>query len=291
MCGSCFFTPYQVVMHSGKVRPLGQTVGLYNLAWMSGYVLGPLIGGALINFSRPLIHIVMLMVAVIGYQLIELAVMRARADGRDHATEPFDGADAKVQKRGRDFYIWIGWASLMAHGYAITTVFYVFPKLGHVRGFSNPQIAWAESLLTVAMLVTTVLTMWLRRGLYKPGVTVLAGACGAASVAVLALTASYGANIAGLLLLGASGGINCYVSVYYVNNHRNRPRAIVINETAVGLAGVIAPAMGALLGGGANPTLTPYWICAGVYAALAVGVVAFHALRATKAGERQPAQA
>ncbi len=271
LCAACFFTPYQVVMHSAKARPLGQTVALYNLSWMSGYVVGPVMGGALMRVSRRLVHLSALAVAWIGYQLTDLAVARERADGRDHATERFDGADSQVQKRGRDFYIWIGWASIFVHGYAIGTVFYVFPKMGHMRGFSGLQLGLAEGLCTIAMIAATGFALRFRHWLYRPRLTVLAGLCGATAVGIVALTHSYAANVGGLLLLGASGGINCYVSVYYANNHADRGRGISMNEAAVGSGSVLGPAVGALLGGGDNPALAPYWIAMGIYLALGAG--------------------
>jgi MFS family permease len=96
---------------------------------------------------------------------------------------------------------------------------------------------------------------------------------------VVALTHSYASNIGGLLLLGASSGINCFVSVYYANNHTHRVHGISINEAAVGTGSILGPAVGALLGGGDNATQVPYWVAIVVFLALAVGAVAMHTWR------------
>ena len=273
---ACFFTPYQMVMHSGKARPLGQTVALYNVAWMSGYLAGPGIGAPLMHISRRLVHIVAAMWAWIGYELLGYAIAKDRAEGRDHATETFDGADAQVRKRGRDFYIWIGWASIFVQGYAMCTIFYVFPKLGVVREFSGPQLGVIESISALPQILVTFLAMRVRRWLYTPALTVAAAIFGACGFCVMALTRSYAANMGGLLLLGVAGGINCYVSVYYANNHADRSRGISLNEAAVGAGSILGPAVGLLLGGGANPTLTPYWIAAAVFLALGAWAMALH---------------
>jgi MFS family permease len=283
---ACFFAPYQMVMHSGKARPLGQTVAIYNIAWMLGYFAGPGLGGVLMRVSRRLVHIAGALLAWVGYHLAGHAVARERAEGRNPAIETFDSADSQVRKRGRDFYIWIGWASLFVHGYSTGTVFYVFPKLGHERGFSGFEIGMAESLCMAAMILAVVFALGSRRWLYNPALTVLAGLLGAGAVGVVALTHSYAANIGGLLLLGLSGGINCFVSIYYANNHTDRSNGISINEAAVGTGSILGPAVGALLGGGEHPTLTPYWVALGVYLALGAGAVAMHC-RGTRAASEE----
>jgi len=273
---ACFFAPYQIVMHSGKARPLGQTVALYHIAWMIGYFPGPVLGGVLIRISRRLVHIVAALLAWVGYELVGHAVAQDRAEGRDPATETFDSADAQVRKRGRDFYIWIGWATFLVHGYTMGTVFYVFPKLAYQRGFSGFQIGMAESLCMVAMLAGVLFALWSRWWLYNPTLTVLAGVGGASAVGVVALTHSYAPNIGGLLLLGVSSGSNCFVSTYYANNHTDRAQGISLNEAAVGTGSILGSAVGALLGGGDNPTLTPYWVAMVIFLGLGVGAVAMH---------------
>lgn len=271
-----FFAPFQMVMsEDGDCRPLGTSVILYNLSWSMGYMLGPFLAGALLARSRASVHAIAAALGIVAlFPLLRvLAARRAKAAGGEEGEQH---ADPLVRREGRQFYIWVGWGSVLLQGYVTSTIGYVFPKLGLSRGFSEFQLGLIGSTHVLMQMILMVILWRLRSWLYRPWATLMAAGLGTAGFLLLATTATMLANVCGVMLIGSAGGINFYSAVYYANAHDDRSKAVGVQEAMVGLGMLLGPGIGALLTGRQEVSLMPYWWCAVFFALLGLGTAVLH---------------
>jgi MFS family permease len=272
---SFFFAPFQMVMHSSRPRPVGESVAFYNVAWSTGYAVGPLVAGLIMWLpSREGSYAAGAAASMTAMALLYIALRQKSGESAEHAG---DVPDPQVNSHGRTFYLFVGLASILIQGYAFNTLFFVLPKLSIARGFSAFQLGAADFAASAVQIGVTLLVLRSRKWLYRPEITVFAAALGAGAFVLAAMGTSYVALFIACMMLGSAGGVNYFTSVFYANNDARRSRAVSLNEATVGFGAIMGPVMGALLGGfGETLSLAPYWVAAGLFGVLAIGTFVLH---------------
>ncbi len=121
-------------------RALNRNIGLFNIAWSSGLLLGPLLAGLLWRDHLP--RLPFFICAAIGCAIVAI-LLRTGGGGRG-ARQPAGtqtGCAADVDPRLWQVFLWLAWMGNFASWYAGSTIQTMFPKLGLDPGLQLSHLA------------------------------------------------------------------------------------------------------------------------------------------------------
>lgn len=230
-------------------RALNRNLGLFNMAWSSGILLGPLLAGLLWRDYLPKLPfficagIAALMIGVLmGTRGGGSGVRRTAGPAADHAAE----GDPRLWRA----FLWLAWLGNFTSWYGGSTIQTMFPKLGLDRELhlshltvSTVVFSYWGGLLTVFFLARLT-----QRWQYRPWLLIgaqLVSVGGMLMAALLATTAlEFGLCFA---LSGSAGGLTYVSSLFYSINGpaRSCGRRTAWHEGILGTGGLL----GGLLSG------------------------------------------
>ncbi|MCE9591199.1 MAG: MFS transporter [Planctomycetes bacterium] len=261
-----YFVPLQSRM--GDVKPfqtVAWSVAAYNASWGGGDAFGPVVAITLMRFPITALIGAVWLVTTAHAALILIANRTPHGQPQVHMTV---AASTPQQRR------W-GWAaSFLVMAMYMGVVATLYPGLGVVRGWSDPQIGMGVAVMALPIPLTAPILPLLRR--WFSGPWLLAGmlTVAAAALAILPHTQSWPASLACLGGMGVGFAGTVFHAIYYVNADTANPtRSIGINEALVGAGATLGPLALGLLAWNDFASPLPYHAWAGLLLLTAAVIV------------------
>ena len=280
-----FFIPFQVFMKvvgQRKQQSIPASVGLYTFSWSSGYAIGPFVAGMLWG---PLgwrgCHAINGLAAIgvaIGTYLIHRHIVRSPAPVEsDQSNRSL--ASAAADYAGKPDLAWMSWIFGGMGCIAVAAVRGIFPSSGTACGVPK----FEQGLILAALsAVQALVGLSLGRGkwwMYRPLPILGFGLCGVAALVLFSISRTPAAFFIAAVCFGVYSGSFFFYFVFHSLVHPDRSgRYVSVNETVVGLTGIIGPVL-AGLAADKLALWAPYLMAAGM---VAVGICVQAAIHARK---------
>ena len=254
---------------SGDCRiRLNRNVGLFNVAWTIGIMLGPLVGGLLWahwgTYAGFFISAGLLIISIVFVSFTPTDTREAPAPTTTPSEPPRPVELVRI-------FLYMAWLANFASFFSRGTVGTMFPKLGDDLGFSEPLVGFLLFIMSFSMLVAFFIARLSDRWQYS--FPALSGACVLGILGMLLAVYTTDAWIigAGFFITGLASGGTYVASLTYALHGavHNRAQRTGFHEAVLG-SGVF---MGPLLGGVAAQYINlraPLMVCAVVFAVVVV---------------------
>jgi len=241
-------------------RDLMRSLGLFNIMWCAGLMIGPVVTGYLWNvrwratFSFPAWAVLLLI----------LWLLPIPRTVRGPASEEENPASGTAPSRPDvDLFLWMARVGNFAAWFACGTILAMFPKLGHQLGMTPPVVGWLLFVYRLGQLAMFVYTRYEHRWQYRMWPLFVAQMAAAGGMAAVACTRSWFVFAFGFALAGMCAGMTYVGSLFYALHNRtaDRGRASGLHEAILG-SGILA---GPLVGGALAQWLdlrAPFWAAA-----------------------------
>jgi MFS family permease len=238
-----FFPPYMIFMKdftAGRARGLLVSTATYTFAWSLGLGAGPFIAGFLWSAAGWqwvfVLDAALALFAGAGTFLLSRGLSVAAPAG---APQPGEGAD-------RPDMAWVGWVTCGVLLMALSGVRGLFPSTAVLRNVSKQDQGIVLALICLGQAVVSLVIRGHARWMYAVAPGALLGGTGVIALALFAGAGSAPVFMAGAFLLGLCSGLCFNYMTFHSLVHPSRAgRYIGINESVVGLTGIVGPLIGA----------------------------------------------
>jgi MFS family permease len=243
-----------------SVRVLNRHIGLFNIAWTAGLMVGPLVAGQLWEARGEGVFLIAGGAALL---CLLMAVLTPTAPpANEHVAPPAHVPPERVR-----WFLHMAWLAMAAAVFARGMLGACFPKLAVSLGFSPTLLGRLLFVLAagqgVAFLVTRMTTGWQYRlwALFVPPVV------GLAAILSGAFTNNAIVFAAGFVLVGGALGVSYMCGITYAlqAGPKGRGKRAGLHEGIMGLGLVLGPFVGGLAGQYLN-LHAPFLAAAGVFA-------------------------
>ena len=269
-CTAFFWPPLQAwLAEAGGRERLAERLGMFNLSWSLGIMVGPMIGGFLyaIDYRLPWCY------AIGTNSFLVLLLLLSREPAPCPA--PAEAGSAWVAKAGpgrRDNaaeFLSLGlWANFVCW-FCLSNVQSLYPKLAVMRGFSPQLIGFLLFMVGLAQSVFFIILRASRAWHFRYGPLVAVHGVAAAGMLIIFAVRSVPLLAISFSMVGIGLGLSYYSSIYYsLCGEGEAGRMTGIHELMVGSAFFLGP----LTGGVCAQYIglrSPFILCAGLLAATA----------------------
>jgi MFS family permease len=256
----------------GGRESLADRLGIFNLSWSLGIMVGPMIGGFLfsIDYRLPWCYAI----GTNSFLLLLLLVSRPPGAGAPAGSGTVVGGTGERPANAAEFLSLGLWANFISW-FCLSNVQSLYPKLAVERGFTPPQIGFLLFLVGLAQSAFFIVLRASRSWHFRFGPLVAVHAVAAAGMLIVFGGRSLPILSVAFPLIGIGLGLSYYSSIYYSLCAEGRAgKRTGIHEFMVGSAFFLGP-----LAGGACAQFiglrAPFLLCA----ALLGGTAAWEAAR------------
>jgi len=267
-----YFAPFQVKMgHIHPFHSMATVVAVYNISWGTGFALGALGCGWLLDMPEVQWIACGLVITITVIHLLLLGCVDGKDGKEERTSEEITGAFASTPLQR-----WCGWIGTFVSFAIIGSISAtLWPNFGRENGMSSFQIGVGSFVMIVQLPLLSLL--WARscERMRNPVMLIFLVATMGAGCLMIPLSGHglWQFVLLGVVGAGASGAI--FHAVYYSNaDPINRERSVGINETVVGFAFIFGPSTMGWLAWDSGASMRPY-IAGFSLALVACAVIAF----------------
>lgn len=253
-----FFVPFQIFMKAvdNENKPIVYSVGMYTFSWSFGMATGPLVSGIIMEFGKDnpggwkYCYAVSGAIAIISSAGVILARKLSSGEEADGTDDDEDGGkEPSVNEyRNAPDLAWLGWVFC---GIAMLFLFHVkaiFPKHSEVLGLSDSVKGVVLFLLSGVQAFTGLILCISRDWMYDRKKLLGFGVLGLIGAVIFSVGESPLSFYIAASMYGIFSGSFFYYFVFHSLTHPNKSaRYVSINETVVGIIGLIGPFVGGVL--------------------------------------------
>ncbi len=243
---------------TGGRKQLTRNIGLFNIMWCSGFMVGPVVTGYLWPISHGLAFYVPAAV-VLGLVVVIVTLPRAQAESSDVGEAAGDGSEdtglfLAIARIG-GFAIWFTTGAVSAF----------FPKIGEMLSLPTEVVGWLLFVFRAGQVAVFIYARYGQRWQYKLWPLLLVQGGAAAASLVVASTQNVGAFAAAFVMLGINAGLAYVSALFYALHGRQegKGRSSGFHEAVVGSGVFMGPLVGGLVAQYVN-VRAPFVVCAGV---------------------------
>ena len=246
-----FFVPFQVFMkqvsHGGS-GGITRSVGLYTLSWSSGFALGPLVSGWLWKaYGWQTCCFVNIAAAIMSGVAIALLSRLAAAPHRGAAGPPA-GRRPEPDYTSMPDLAWIAWLCGGIGCITFALLRGVLPSSGVAFHLTKPEQGNVFFIFAGMQALVGLALAWSRTWMYRAAPLAVFGLFGAAGLVLFSLARTPAAFYGAAACYGVYSGSLFFYLVFHALVHPvHSARYVSINESVVGVTGIIGPAVGGLL--------------------------------------------
>ena len=262
-----FWPPLQAwLVDIGERASLSERLGMFNLSWSTGIMMGPMIGGVLysINYHYPWCY------AIATNTLMLAALLLARDGRRGDVHGAVNACDDEEYLEDPGLFLPLAlWANFVCW-FALSNVQSLYPKVAVMNGFSPQLIGCLLFLVWVAQSGFFIVLRLTRVWHYRFGPLAIVHCAAALGMLLIFWSASAPLLSIAFPLLGVALGLSYYSSIYYsLCGHKHAGRRTSIHEFMVGSGFFLGPAVGGILAQCAG-IRSPFLLCSMLLAATAI---------------------
>ncbi len=262
-----FFWPPVMVwlasLTSGQARGLGRALGLFNISWTAGLLMGAVVAGALWDWMPGSSFYYAVAGAIVVLILLQLTPGGRGGSGAGLAESGPPDREASHPNRQR--LLVAGRIAAFAGFFVFGIIRTLFPKLGDELGYSNQLVGWAVGAPHLCAMLVFAAARTTTRWHYRPAKLWMTMPAGVAGMVIAACAHTPVQFLTGCFLGGLSGGVGYLASQFYglQGPPEHRAASMGYHEAAVGLGIILGPILGGLVAGWAGD----------IHAAFVLGVV------------------
>jgi len=258
-----FFTPFQVFMKQvqhGQSTGIVRSTALYTFAWSAGIATGPFVAGYIWELSSwKWCHALNSLLA--ASTALGIILLRHLAHEK-HAPKETTCSRPQPDYSAMPDLAWLGWVAAGIGCMVVALLRAVFPSSAKLFEITKPQQGTTLALLGWAQAVTGLLMGYSRTWMYRALPVAVLSLFGLGGVILFAAADRPAIFYAGAVCVGIYSGMFFFYLVFHSLVHPSRSaRYISINESVVGLTGIIGPLIGGRIAGLYNLS-TPYYFAA-----------------------------
>jgi len=216
-----FWPPLENWVAEGKnYEDILRSIGVYNISWSTGLLLGPLAGGFL--FERGVkvpFYFASAVAGALGIFLI-LAFRSTVPRTREGA------ADETYLPRGDNGYLLAGWISNFISWFIIGNMRNIFPKLVASIGISAGTLGMLISTIALAQIFSFYFIRRWEGWQYRPSPLLTFQGIAAAGMLLIYFGSSPPILALGMVAIGTSNGMTYYSSIFYSLHRDKRKMAL-----------------------------------------------------------------
>jgi MFS family permease len=260
-----FFPPFQIFMKAVDTvgeKPVTYSTGLYTFAWSLGLSLGPFVAGYLMETGTAttpggetsgwryayVFIICTALLTAIGIQFLQHLAHPAETPVRQTPSAPSPGPSSFDYSRMPDL-AWLGWIGAGVGVIVISIIRGVFPSRAvtglHMADSTQGTIFF---LLSLTQALTGLALCLSRFWMYRPLAVAAFGLVGMAGTLCFGFGTTTPVLYLAAMLFGVySGGFFFYLVFHALAHPVKSAHYVAINESVVGIGGIIGPVLGGLL--------------------------------------------
>lgn len=269
----CFFVPFQIFMKAvdqGRSTSICRSVGLYTFSWSMGLCCGPFVAGYLWElFGWQWCHAV----NAIAAGTIAVGIFLLRHHGRVKAAkgppkvEPVKGSCGTLDYSGLPDFAWLGWLCAGIGCLAFYTIFGLFPTTAQTYSIPKATQGTVLALIGGAQALTGLILIRSRIWMYLVRPVILLGLLGMAGSLLFGCSRSVPLFCVAAICFGIySGSFFFYLVFHSLVHPTHSSRYVAINESIVGICGIVGPLSGGLMADHFSLNM-PYYVAAAMVAA------------------------
>ena len=242
---SMFWPPVQAwVAENTEKKKLIESLGIFNISWSVGLMLGPLIGGLLfpLGSSIPFYFAsgqAAALLLLIFFQMSEL-------QRRPSTTEP----DIPAEERTIDktSFLFIAWVANFVSWFIVIMLRNLFPVLAVKMNMSSQMLGFLLFLIYFSQTGMFILLRHFRRWRYRMGPLLFFQALASIGLIMGFFTRSIFLFGLSFVLIGISGGMTYFSSIFYsLDSPTARGRKTGFHESILGTGALLGPLFGGLV--------------------------------------------
>lgn len=232
---------------AGHARGLGRALGLFNISWSAGLLVGSVVAGVLWDWAAASSFYY-----AVGAAVVILALLQLTPGGRQARRQPPQPvapvSDGQRRALGRRLLI-AGRIATFASFFSASIIRSFFPKVGDVLGYSSALVGWAIGARYFSSVVIFAAARATTCWHYRTWKLWLAAATGIAGMALVTVARTPGQFVVGFFLVGVCVGISYLTSQFYGLHGpaERRGTSMGHHEAVLGAGVVLGPLLGGLL--------------------------------------------
>lgn len=225
-----------------SARLLNRNIGLFNVAWTAGLMVGPLLAGQLWQAHGDAVFTIAGGTALL---CLLIALLTPTAPAAEHSVAPPDHVNSNLVRR----FLYMAWLALFGLAFVRGMVGIVFPKLGDSLGFSPATVGRVLFALAAGQFVTFLITRITTRWQYKLWPLLVALLGGLLSMGVATLTNNQWVFAGCFFVAGGALGVNYMGGITYAlqAGAEGRGKRVGLHESVMGAGLVTGPFFGGLV--------------------------------------------
>ncbi len=251
-------------LSSGQARGLGQSLGLFNISWSVGFLLGAVVAGALWEgVGRGSFYFSV----AAGIAILTLLQLTPGSASQTSEPTPDQLTTLQQPQLGRRLRI-VARVGVFASFFSVAIVRALFPKFGDDLGYSSMLVGWAAGMPYLSAMVIFALARTTSRWQYRSWKLWLAAPVGVVGMVLATTARAPWQFLLGFFLVGLCGGIS-YLSSQFYGLHQpehRRSASMRHHEATVGAGVVTGPLVGGLVADYTGWLPSAFALAAGVMA-------------------------
>ena len=248
--GMSLFWPAMMVwvaaLSSGQARGLGRRLGLFNISWSVGLLLGAVLAGVLWDRAGRGSFYYSVAVGLLILVLLQCTPGAMRSPSDQPPPAPSVG-DERQRAAGRRLLMAARFG-LFASFFATGTIRALFPKIGDQLGYSGAIVGWGAGAPYLSAMLIFALSGSTSRWHYRASTLWLAIPTGVVAMGLASAAHTPAQFLTSFVLVGFCTGI-CYLASQFYGLHvqpESRGRNMGYNEAILGAGMVLGPLLGGL---------------------------------------------
>ena len=261
-----FFIPFMIFMkdmESGRSGGLARATALYTFSWSMGMATGPFIAGFLWGKFSPehgwkycyMLNIIFSFIIAIGIWPIKKYIKNidVKADLPEKPAADYSSMPDLV---------WMGWLGAAGCFISVAVMRSLFPYQASLLDIAKVHQGSILSLLSYSQAFTGLFLITSRYWMYRTVPVAAVGFCGIVGLLMFGFGSMPITFYIGALVFGVYTGTFSFYLVFHSLVHpENSAKYLSINETIVGITGMLSPVIAGVLARFFNVSL-PYFVCA-----------------------------
>lgn len=244
-----FFWPSVMVwlsnLTSDGVRALTRALGLFNISWSTGLLVGSVVAGALWDWAGQDAFYFAVGAGLIVLTLLQVAPVHKKTAQQQQTRRATETHDARLGQR----LCILGRVGLIASFFSTAMVLALFPKVGAELGYSSAFVGWAAGMPYLSAMLVFALARVSSWWQYRPYKLWLAIPLGGAGMGLATFAGGQWQFLVAFSLAGLCTGISYLTSQFYgLHQPEDRRGASMrYHEASVGTGAVAGPLLGGLI--------------------------------------------
>lgn len=247
-----FFTPFQVFMKAvekGRIHGISRSTALYTFSWSAGMACGPFVSGYLWVMAGWqwcfVLNGVLALATAIGVYLLK---HHAQEKPVPEASASSNGRDNASRYAVMPDLVWLSWTAGGVGCMTWLLLRSLFPASGIALNISRPDQGIVLALALGMQAITGLSLFRSRIWMYRAMPVAVFSFFGIAGLILFGWAESTPVFYGAAICYGVYSGSFFYYFVFHALSHpRRSARYVAVNETIVGLAGILGPFAGGFL--------------------------------------------